>query len=71
MRDRLLDRYLMPGAQCRFMARPPIRTIPAGDVTLACREYGAGEPLVLYKTRDDGFPSTTYNRKKRGARFEP
>ena len=37
----------MPGAQCRFMARPPIRTIPAGDVTLACREYGAGDPLVL------------------------
>jgi pimeloyl-ACP methyl ester carboxylesterase len=29
------------------MALPPIKTVPAGDVTLACREYGAGEPLVL------------------------
>ncbi|WP_292370989.1 alpha/beta fold hydrolase [Methanoregula sp. UBA64] len=29
------------------MALPPIRTVPVGDVTLACREYGAGEPLVL------------------------
>lgn len=29
------------------MTRPPIKTVPVGDVTLACREYGAGEPLVL------------------------
>jgi len=29
------------------MTRPPLKTVPAGGVTLACREYGAGEPLVL------------------------
>jgi Predicted hydrolases or acyltransferases (alpha/beta hydrolase superfamily) len=29
------------------MALPPVKPVPVGDVTLACREYGAGEPLVL------------------------
>jgi len=29
------------------MTRPPVRIVPDGGVTLACREYGAGEPLVL------------------------
>ena len=29
------------------MPRPPLLSIPSGDVTLACREYGTGEPLVL------------------------
>ena len=29
------------------MALPLVRRVPVGDVTLACREYGTGEPLVL------------------------
>jgi len=29
------------------MTRPPVRIVPDGGVTLACREHGAGEPLVL------------------------
>lgn len=29
------------------MALLPVQRVPVGDVTLACREYGKGEPLVL------------------------
>jgi pimeloyl-ACP methyl ester carboxylesterase len=30
-----------------LMPLPPVHRVHSGDVTLACREYGAGEPLIL------------------------